>query len=96
MDSPPIVYLSVKYLGDIVSDKFEDLKSKMLETAVTYGKKTLPDADSYMEILDFLLYCKDRNRHRTLLNRLASKLGSGNIEEAYNMFSQWDDLVRIR
>jgi len=96
MDDPPAVYLSVKYFADIVSDKFEDLKTKMLETAVTYGQKSLPDADSYMEILDFLLEVKNKEGYRAILNRLVPLLTSENIEEAYKIVKSDGDLVRRR
>ena len=94
MHDPPVVCLSGKYLAHVAS--LEDFKTAMIQAAVSYGEKTLLEAKLLMKTLDFLLELQDRNRHRDAIKTVASLLGKGNIEEAYNIIKPRDDLVRRR
>lgn len=97
MHDPPMVYLSVKCLANRVSgDKLEEVRRIMRQSAVDYGEKVLPDADLYMESLDFLLKVTDRNKYRNIIKQVLSLLGKGDIEEAYEIVRSRDDLVRRR
>lgn len=85
MDNPQSVYLSGKYLANIVN--FEDFKAKMTLASVLYAEKTLPQAELLMGILDLLLEDSGRINHSRLVRRIASLLHDGNIQKAYSIVS---------
>ena len=96
MHDPQIVYLCGKYLGHIAGSKLEDFKTRMTQTAISYGQKTLPEAELLMKILDLLLEHPDTRNHGNLLTKTAILLHEGNIQEAYTMVSSRKDFVRRR
>ena len=96
MDDPAIVYLSAKCLANRASSNFENFKRTMREAALAYGQNALPEPHKYMQTLDFLLELRDRNKHRSFINKVALLLGKGNIEEAYTIASSLGDSVRRR
>jgi len=84
MHHPPMVYLSGGILVARVkeSKEFEDFRSNMRNAATSYGHKTLPDADLYMEVLDFLLAAMRNRRHRAIIKKVVSLLANEDIEGA--------------
>lgn len=93
MHDPAIVYLSGKCLAHIAGSKLEDFKTTMTRAAVSYGQKTLPDAELLMKTLDLLFERRDRN-HSNLVTRIANLLRDGKIQEAHTTVSTRGDLVR--
>ena len=96
MHDPQIVYLCGKYLGDIAGSKLEDFKTTMTQTAISYGQKTLPEAELLMKILDLLLEHPDIRKRAGLVTKTYDSLGNGDIQGAYNIVSPFEDPVRRR
>lgn len=94
MHNPQSVYLSGKYLGHIA--KLEDFKIKMNRATVSYGRKTLPEAELSMKTLDLLLEHPDIRKHSNLVTKTIDLLKSGDIQGAYAIVSSLEDLVSKR
>lgn len=91
MHDPPIVYLSSRVLANRVraSEEFKDFKSKMPYSAVEYGQKNLPEAQSYMEILDFVSEPNSSNKKRDCILKLGKLLCKDDIVGAYNIMKKF-------
>ena len=87
MHYPGSVYLSGKYLVHIAGSKLEDFKTTMTKRAVSYGQKTLPEAELLMKTLDLLLEHQGRKNHNRLVTRIAALFRNGDIQGAYTMVS---------
>ncbi len=96
MHRPEIVYLSGKCIASRVSEKLEDFKKTMLETAIVYGQKTIPNANLCMEVLDYILEIPNRNKERHTIKQLYALLREGNTEGAYKTMQSRRDFVSKR
>jgi hypothetical protein len=85
MHDPQSVYLSGKYLAHIA--KLEDFKNVMTLASVSYGRKTLPEAELLMKTLDLLLENPNIRRRSNLLTKTIVLLHDGNIQDAYKIVS---------
>ena len=96
MHDPGSVYLSGIYLAHIADSKLEGFKTTMIQTAVSYGQKTLPEGELLMKTLDLLLERQGRRDHRELVPKIAVLLHDGKIQDAYTMVSSRVDFVSRR
>lgn len=94
MHDPQSVYLSGKYLAHIA--KLEDFKITIAQAAVSYGKKTLPEAELSMKTLDLLLEHRDIRKHTKLVEKTIDFLRKGDIQGAYTIVSSLDDIESSR
>jgi len=94
MHDPQSVYLSGKYLAQIA--KLEDFKTTMTSASVSYGRKTLPEAELLMKTLDLLLEHPNIRKHSKLVGKIIDLLCKGDIQGAHNIVSSLGDLVSRR
>jgi hypothetical protein len=94
MHDPPTVYLSGKYLAHIAN--LEDFKTTMTNRAVSYGQKTIPEAELLMKTLDLLLEHPEIRKHSSHLTRMYNLLNNGDIQGAYSIVSSLEELESSR
>jgi len=95
MHSPEPVYLSaVCFTSKLDSSKWEDFKEELLEVAASYGKKTLPNPELYIKILDFLLESRNRDKNRRyLIVGMTSLLKDKGVQGAYDLMKSFNNSV---